>query len=446
MKNKAIEIAKLVEEAGGRAYFVGGFVRDKLLGIAGNDMEIEVHGLEPDVLYSILCKAGRPMAFGSSFGIYSLKGYDIDIAMPRKEHATGRGHRDFEVFVDPHIGPKEAARRRDFTVNAIMEDVLTGEILDPFGGKADLEAGVLRHVDDKSFPEDQLRVLRCAQFAARFGFKAAPETIELCRNIDLSVLSRERVEGELKKALLKSDKPSLFFNCLREMGQLSAWFPEAEKLIGIEQDPVYHPEGDVWVHTMEVLDRGAAYREKTENPYGFMLLCLTHDFGKIVATEFVNDRVHAYGHETLGQPIIEEFLARITSEKSITEYVLNMVPLHMKPNMAAYSRTAVKKTNKMFDDAASALDLVYFSMSDKPVFSGSDAFTGDPEFLFERLEVYKEIMARPWISGKDLVEAGLTPGKNFSEILEYAHKLRLADIEKASALKQVLAYARKLKD
>lgn len=446
MKNKAIEIAKLVEEAGGRAYFVGGFVRDKLLGIAGNDMDIEVHGLEPDVLYSILCKAGRPMAFGSSFGIYSLKGYDIDIAMPRKEHATGRGHRDFEVFVDPQIGPKEAARRRDFTVNAIMEDVLTGEILDPFGGKADLEAGVLRHVDDKSFPEDPLRVLRCAQFSARFGFKAAPETVELCRNIDLSVLSRERVEGELKKALLKSSKPSLFFNCLREMNQLSVWFPEAEKLIGIEQDPVYHPEGDVWVHTMEVLDRGAACREKTENPYGFMLLCLTHDFGKIVATEFVNGRIHAYGHETLGQPIIEEFLTRITSEKSITEYVLNMVPLHMKPNMAAYSRTAVKKTNKMFDDAASALDLVYFSMSDKPVFSGSDAFTGDPEFLFERLEVYKEIMARPWISGKDLVEAGLTPGKNFSEILEYAHKLRLADIEKASALKQVLAYARKLKD
>ena len=433
----------MVSERGGRTFYVGGFVRDKILGIENKDMDIEVHGIQPAVLREILSEVGEPISYGSSFGVYSLKGYDIDIAMPRKEHATGKGHRDFEVFVDPFIGTAEAARRRDFTMNAVMEDVLTGELVDPFGGKQDLENGIIRHIDPETFVEDPLRVLRGAQFASRFGFNIADDTSDLFRSMDLSALSRERVEDELKKALLKGKKPPVFFEVLRSADGLDVWFPEVKALIGIEQDPKFHPEGDVWTHTMEVLDRAARYRYKTKNPYAFMLLALTHDFGKAVTTEVVNGRIHAYDHETEGLPAIETFLRRITNESEVISYVLNMVPLHMKPNVVAASKSAVKVTNRMFDRAAAPEDLIYFAMSDKPVMSGDNPFTGDPEFLFERYELYEEMMSRPYVTGNDLTEKGLEPGEYFSDVLAYAHKLRLAGTEKESALKQTLAYARK---
>lgn len=445
MSTIAEKIAYMVGEKGGRAFYVGGFVRDKILGIDNKDVDMEVHGIKPEELLDILTEVGEPLSYGRSFGIYSLRGHDIDVAMPRRERAIGKGHRDFEVLVDPFIGTEAAARRRDFTINAIMEDVLTGELVDHFGGMQDLKKGIIRHIDTETFVEDPLRVFRGAQFASRFGFSVADETLELCRGMDLSSLSRERVEDELKKALLKGKKPSIFFEVLRRAGGLDAWFPELKALIGLEQDPKFHPEGDVWTHTMEVLDRAAAYRSVAEKPYAFMLLALTHDFGKALTTEKINGRIHSYDHEIKGLTLIEEFLRRITNEKDVISYVLNMVPLHMKPNVAAASKSAVKVTNRMFDRAEAPVDLIYFAMSDKPVMSGDNPFTGDPDFLFERYKIYKETLAKPYVTGRDLVEAGLEPGEYFAEVLAYAHKLRLAGIEKEDALKQTLAYARKKK-
>ena len=441
----ARRIAEYVDKAGGRTYYVGGFVRDRLLGIENKDVDIEVHGIEPDRLFAILEEIGEPITFGKSFGVYALRGETIDIAMPRRERAIGRGHRDFEVDVDPFIGTQAAARRRDFTINSIMEDVLTGEIVDHFGGRSDLESGIIRYIDSETFVEDSLRVLRAAQFAARFEFAIAAETIELCRSVDISTLSKERVEEELRKALLKADKPSIFFEVLREMNQLDVWFPELKSLIGLEQDPVYHPEGDVWIHTMEVIDRAAQYRDKASDSFNYMLLALTHDLGKIVTTAEKNGRIHAYEHETEGMPLVEDFVSRITNEKDVLEYVRNMVPLHMKPNVAAYSKPSLKSTNRMFDAAVAPEDLIWFAMADKPVMSGTEKFSGDSEFLFERLRAYEETMAAPYVMGRDLIDAGLEPGENFSEILAYAHKLRLAGIDKETTMKQVLSYARKLK-
>ena len=440
---KAREIAGLVEKKGGRAYFVGGFVRDRLLNIENKDVDVEVHGIEPGELKEILCRLGKPLEYGASFGIMSMSGLDLDIAMPRKERATGNGHRDFQVEVDPFIGPEKAARRRDFTMNAMMEDVLTGEILDFFGGREDLEKGIIRHVDPRTFPEDPLRVLRAAQFAARFCFSIAPETIDLCGVMDLSALSRERVEEELRKALVKGEEPSRFFQALRQMGQLHCWFPELEQLIGLEQDPVFHPEGDVWNHTMDVIDRAAAFRGEVSDPYAFMLLCLTHDLGKITTTQFVKGRIHAYRHETEGAPLVGAFLDRLVSEKKTNSYVMNMVPLHMKPNVASRSHPALKSTNRMFDQASAPEDLIWFAQADAPVRAGTEAFTGDPEFLRERLDQYRQIMDRPWFTGRDLMEKGLEPGADFGEFLAYAHKMRLAGVDRDSALKQTMAYARK---
>ena len=184
----AEKIAACVADKGGRTFLVGGYVRDLLMGKHSKDIDIEIHGVQPKELENILDGLGSRTEMGASFGVYGLRGYDIDIAMPRQEEATGRGHKDFKI----------AAMRRDFTINAMMQDVLTGEIIDHFGGQEDLKKGVLRHVNPHTFAEDPLRVLRAAQFAARFSFSIAPETIELSQTMDLTTLAHERVVS-LKK-------------------------------------------------------------------------------------------------------------------------------------------------------------------------------------------------------------------------------------------------------
>ena len=441
----ARQLALLVQARGGRAYYVGGFVRDALLGEAGKDIDIEVHGTQPDCLKEILDSLGQRITIGESFGVFNLKGYSLDIAMPRKEEARGQGHRDFDIFVDPFIGTEAAARRRDFTFNALMQDVLTGEIIDHFGGEADLKAGILRHVCSESFPEDPLRVLRGAQFAARFGCRVAPETIALCSHMELRHLPRERIEGELKKALLKAERPSVFFEVLREMNQLDYWFPELKALIGVKQNPVYHAEGDVWTHTMMVLDEAAKLRGRAQNPYWFMLSALVHDFGKSVSTESVDGTIHAYQHEIAGLPLAESFLHRITLENKLTAYVLNMTELHMKPNTMARVGSAAKNTNKHFDRATDPEGLIALALADDRGRILQTPAADTEGFLYERLEIFRDLMARPCVLGRDLIEAGIQPGKDFTEILSYAHKLRLAGIPKENALKQVLAFARQLR-
>lgn len=443
--NMAREIARLVADRGGRCFFVGGCVRDDLMGRPTKDLDMEVHGIAPAQLEEILDALGQRISIGEGFGIYNLKGHSLDIAMPRKESLRGQGHRDFDIFVDPFIGIEGAAKRRDFTCNALMQDVCTGEILDPFGGEADLRAGILRHVSEDSFAEDPLRVLRCAQFAARFDFRVAPETLALCRTMDLRHLPRERIEGELKKALLQAERPSIFFKILLEMEQLEVWFPELKDLIGVPQNPKYHAEGDVWNHTMLVLEEAAKLRHRAANPLWFMLTALVHDFGKAVCTEEKNRVIHAYQHETLGLPLAEAFLRRITAETKCIAYVLNLTALHMKPGTVAGANAALKTTNRMFDEAVDPEGLVCMALADDRGRIRETPGRDDEPFLMERLEAYRQTMAQPHVTGRDLMEAGLTPGRDFSGLLAYAHKLRLAGIPKENALKQTLAHARTLR-
>lgn len=447
---KDLEMARAVAEQvarqGGRVFYVGGFVRDALLHRENKDVDIEVHGVSPKCLEEILDNLGQRLTIGESFGIFNLKGYSLDIAMPRKEQARGQGHRDFDIFVDPFIGTEGACRRRDFTFNALMRDVLTGEIVDHFGGQEDLKAGILRHVNDESFAEDPLRVLRAAQFAARFGFRVAPETISLCRRMDLRHLPRERIDGELQKALLKAEKPSIFFEVLRQMDQLDVWFPEVKALIGLEQNPVYHAEGDVWNHTMMVLDQAAQLRSQTQQPLWFMLSALTHDFGKAVTTADKDGVLHAYEHEKLGLPLAEGFLRRISPETRRIEYVLNMVQLHMKPNTLAAANSARKVSNRMFDQSVDPEGLICLALADDRGRITQVPKSSTEGYLRERLEIFRELMAKPFVQGRDLVEAGLKPDRDFTEILAHAHKLRLAGTPKDNALKQTLSYARKLRE
>lgn len=424
-------LASLVAGQGGRAYFVGGCVRDHLRGETSADLDIEVHGLPADRLLPILQTLGHTSAVGASFGIFILPEFDIDVALPRTETRIGGGHRDFSVVPDPTLSLREAARRRDFTVNAMMMDVLSGELIDPFDGRGDLSRGILRHVDDVTFAEDALRVLRGCQFAARFGLRIADETVALCAKMPLGDLSRERVEEELKKALLKAEKPSVFFESLRKMGQLAPWFSEPAQMLGVEQDAIFHPEGDVWTHTMQVLDRAAALRSRACDPYRFMLLALCHDLGKITSSTEKDGRIHAYGHETAGLPLVQSFIGRLTANRETMRYLLNMIPLHMKPNRFVQDGSSLTAYCRMFDAAASPEDLILFAKADSE--------SSDTELLTEKYREFQARMAQPFVTGKDLLAAGVAPGKDMAALLRQAHGLRLAGVDRETALRQIIS-------
>jgi tRNA nucleotidyltransferase (CCA-adding enzyme) len=239
LEQKARQIARVVAERGGRALLVGGYVRDELLGKSPKDADIEVYGLEAPVLREILSKLGRVDCVGESFRVYKLvwhpknaegvsTRFELDVSLPRRDKKVGEGHKGFEVEGDPFASVEDAARRRDFTVNAILRDPLTGEVLDPFDGRADLEQGILRAVDGEHFGEDSLRVLRAMQFAARFGLDVEPETVAICRAIALDDLPKERVWGEVEKWLLKSEKPSVGLWVGRKIGVFERLFPYLE--------------------------------------------------------------------------------------------------------------------------------------------------------------------------------------------------------------------------
>ena len=454
VENKNIDMARkiaaAVDKAGGKTYYVGGYVRDLLMGKENKDVDIEVHGITPQALYAILDSLGERIGMGESFGILGLRHYELDISMPRKEKNTGRGHKDFEICVDPFLGEEKAAVRRDFTVNALMQDVLTGEVLDFFGGKEDIRNKVIRHVNDTTFAEDPLRVLRAAQFAARFGFTVAEETVDVSSRIELTALPGERIMGELQKALLKAEKPSVFFEQLRKMRQLSDRFPEVEALIGVKQRPDFHPEGDVWNHTMQVLDEAAALREQSEHPLYFMLAALCHDFGKSLVTEEQNGVLHALNHEVAGLPLAETFLRRLTNEKKLIDYVLDLIRYHMQPNRLVGEHSHTKAFMKMFHKTQYPNDLLFLSKADYMGRAGAGesraemaaAYVPAEKKLGEMFALYRERMSAPYVMGEDLIQAGLKPGKAMGETLAYAEKLRLAGVPKDSQLKQAIAFAR----
>ena len=437
-------LARRVREAGGRALYVGGFVRDSLRGVPCKDIDLEIYGLAPSALRALLGELGEVVEKGASFGVFGLDHSNLDIAMPRKERRTGGKHTDFDVDVDPFLPVEAASMRRDFTINAMLRDVLTGELIDCWGGVADLQARIIRHVNDATFREDALRVFRAAQFAARLDAVIDPATLALCASIEVSEITCERVFEELSKALLKAKKPSVFFRALREMNHLKEFFPEIEACANVPQNPVYHPEGDVFEHTMQVVDCAAALRDRAQWPLGFMLAALTHDLGKVVTTEIQPDgKITSYGHAEQGLPLCERQMARLTNQTMLIKYVKNMMWLHMRPNMLAQARSKKKKTRQLFDLSVCPEDLILLSRADASGKLDSPYDEANEAFLRERLEDYREILRRPMVTGKDLIAAGLKPGPDFSRWLDRARQLHFAGQEKPRALSQVLEEARR---
>lgn len=452
--NLAIKIAVEVNKVGGSSFYVGGYVRDDILGIPNKDIDIEIHNIEPNVLENILKQFGNieKRTVGNNFGIYNINRFNLDISLPRKEMAIGKGHKDFDIIVDPYLSLKESAKRRDFTTNALMKNILTGEIIDYYGGLDDLKKGIIRHIDDNTFAEDPLRVLRACQFAARFDFDIATETIELCKNMDISTLPKERVAGELTKALIKGNKPSIFFNSLYEMKQ-TEWFKEVFDLKDVKQDTVYHPEGDVYEHTMSVIDEASTlFPTGIDNPdryLPFMLSALCHDFGKLNTTKINNKgRICAINHEKTGIPLANDFLDRIYNNKGFTRYVDNMIEFHMKAHSCFNNKAKIKSTNLLFDKLLYPTDFIHLAYADsighniqKLDNKQFNMFLGkamrENEFLINRYFNYKDRKSQPHITANNLIELGLKPSPLYKEILDKAWNLHLKGVNKENVLKQV---------
>jgi len=329
-------ILAAIVAAGGRPLIVGGAVRDWLRGDEVKDFDVEVYGLPIDRLSTVLASFGRVDAVGRSFGILKMRlpdGHELDFSLPRRESKVAAGHRGFLAEPDPTMTPREAAARRDFTWNALAVTP-EGELLDFFGGVADLEAGVIRHTSP-AFVEDPLRVLRAMQLAARLDMRLAPETAALCRALlpEAPTLAAERVWGEWQKWALKGRAPSAGLRVLVETGWI-ALYPELEALIGCPQEPRHHPEGDVWLHTLHVCDAAAriADREDLAGAARTSLLfaALCHDLGKPATTTIADDgRLRSPGHEQAGVAPTEALLRRIGCPRAIEGVVVPLVRTHM---------------------------------------------------------------------------------------------------------------------
>ncbi len=417
-------IARRINSAGGRALLVGGCVRDEILGLPCYDIDCEVHGLAPEKLKALLMEFGEIDAGGEKYGIFTIKGEGLDFALPRREEKTGTGHKDFVVFADPDLSPEAAAARRDFTVNAIMRDALTGEYVDPYGGMEDLRCGVLRAVPGGQFEEDPLRVLRGAQFAARFNLVPDEETIESMRRMPLDSLSGARVYGEMKKALLMAERPDIFFRVLERADALSFWFPELAALRKALQNPLYHPEGDAFEHTMLTLDAAAEIRGRMRDPLAFMLAVLTHDLGKAVSTK-LNEKGawQAIGHEYTGIPLCESMLSRLGAAKADIAYAKNMCALHMRVHVCYYNKSRVSRTNVLFDESICPEELAWLVICDtRGTGKAREAADVEEAFIMERLEAFKQAAARPMPDARMLMELGIEAGPKLKQALALARE------------------------
>jgi tRNA nucleotidyltransferase (CCA-adding enzyme) len=436
---KVISLATAVRDAGGRALLVGGCVRDLLMQLEPTDWDLEVYGVEPLKLRALLDEFGPVNVVGEAFTVYKL-GPDLDVSLPRRERKSGRGHRAFAIEGDPAMSIEEATQRRDFTINAILQDPLSEEIIDPFNGRADIKAKILHAVSDQTFAEDSLRVLRAAQLAARFEFGIEPDTIALCRAIDLSDLPAERVWGEVEKLLMRSRRPSLGLKWLRELGALDQLFPEIKALIDVPQDPEWHPEGDVFVHTGLVIDGARALIN--DLPYAkqvtVMLAALAHDFGKPATTEFIEGRLRSRGHEEAGVAPTESFLNRLNIHTldgyDVRAQVIALVREHLKPG------EFFKKREEVGDGAfrrlarKCELDLLYRvaradSLGRNADWVPRERWYGSAaqEWFIERardLAVEQQPPA-PILLGRHLLDMGLAPGPRVGEITKAVYEMQL---------------------
>jgi tRNA nucleotidyltransferase (CCA-adding enzyme) len=458
----ARRVAQAVRDQGGRALIVGGWVRDRLRGTATADIDMEVFGVPQDQLRGLLAQFGRVEAVGQSFAVYKLatpvaqdsgvtQGFSpaIDIALPRRDSKTGRGHKGFEVVGDPSMSFEEAARRRDFTINAISWDPLTDEYVDPFDGRGDLARRLLRAVDDATFGEDSLRVLRAIQFAARFEYALDDRTAALCRRIPLDDLPAERVWGELEKLLLLARRPSIGFALALELGVVGRLLPELLPLVGCEQEPDWHPEGDVWTHTLMVIDEVRAQNSDLDRPrlITVMLGAVCHDLGKPATTEVIDGRIRSPNHEDAGVQPAMQILDRLNIHTidgfDVRMQVIGLVSQHLKPGMF---HKAGNVSDGAFRRLAQKVDLELLARLARADCRGR---TGEfdcsaMDWFVERARALgvEHEPPKPILLGRHLLELGVEPGPRMGALLRQVYEKQLdGEVE---TIEQGIVEARRL--
>jgi tRNA nucleotidyltransferase (CCA-adding enzyme) len=444
----AIAIAESVHRNGGRALIVGGWVRDELLGRASKDLDLEVFGIPADRLRALLEPFGRVDAVGESFSVYKVEG--IDVSLPRRESKSGRGHKGFTVEGDPDLSVEEAARRRDFTINAISRDPLSGDLVDPFGGRRDLEARLLRAVDVRTFADDSLRVLRALQFAARFELTIDEPTKALCRALPLDDLPSERIWGEIEKLLLTARRPSLGLALALELGVVDRLFPELKPLAGCPQEYEWHPEGDVWVHTLMVVDQARTRIDDLDRgrATAVMLGALCHDLGKPATTAIVDGRIRSMGHEEAGVAPSAALLDRLNVHSldgyDVRRTVLGIVAHHLKPG--AFRKSPTPVSDGAFRRLAQKVDLELLARVAKADCLGR---TGDfdcsaMDWFLDRARALgvEHAPPAPIVMGRHLLALGLRPGPEIGRILQQIYERQLDG--EIQDLEQGLTLARSL--
>jgi tRNA nucleotidyltransferase (CCA-adding enzyme) len=431
LEHQAQRIAAAVRSAGGRALCVGGFVRDRILNRESKDLDIEVFGIPQDKLLALLQSLGKVVPAGQSFPVYKLG--DVDVALPRRESKTGRGHKGFTVEGDPSMPFEEAARRRDFTINAIGWDPLTDEYLDPFNGHRDLDLRVLRVVDPSTFADDSIRVLRALQFAARFELTIDPETARICSSIALDDLPAERIWGEFEKLLLQAARPSIGFALARELGVIHQLLPEMEALYDCPQDAEWHPEGDVWIHTLMVIDQARALNADLDRPRlaTVMLGAVCHDLGKPATTAVIDGRVKSPNHEAMGVGPATSILDRLNVNTldgfDVRAQVLGLVTEHLRP--IAFWKTQDTVTDGAFRRLAQKVDLellARFARADCQGRAGTFDCSGIDWFIERARSLGVEHKPpAPILLGRHLIELGIAPGPRMGEILKQVYEQQL---------------------
>ncbi len=454
--HKVAKLAELVRSNGGRAMLVGGCVRDEIMGIAHKDWDVEVYGVKPAKLREILDDVGEVNVVGEAFAVYKI-GDDLDVSIPRRERKVSSGHRGFVVEGDPEMTFEEACSRRDFTVNAILKDLLSGEIVDPFDGKGDLGRRLLRMVSRTTFAEDSLRVMRAAQFAARFEFEIDPETIEVCKTIEVADLPKERIWGEFEKLLLKPQRPSIGLKWLYALGVVDQIFPEMASLVGVPQEPEWHPEGDVDVHTLMVVDEARKLIDELDKPrqVAVMLGALAHDFGKPPTTEFADGRIRSRGHDEAGVEPTISFLDRLgvftMNGFDVRTQIIELVRYHLKPGEYYKSRSPVG--DGAFRRLARKVepDLLYRvakadSLGRNPEWLPKEKWfdAKAQEWFIDRvrdLDIEKKA-PEPILLGRHLIDLGEDPGPRFRPVLDAVYEMQLDG--KVTDLAEAIAEAKKL--
>jgi tRNA nucleotidyltransferase (CCA-adding enzyme) len=373
-------VLKAIRQAGGTPIIVGGSVRDAILNAekgAGTyqakDIDIEVFGIEdPALLKDYLARRAPVDERGVSFGVLTMQmgGTDYDISLPRRDSKSGRGHKGFDIEVDPTLGEVEAFGRRDFTINAMGFDPTKEELVDPYGGTQDLYDRVLRHTTP-AFSDDPLRVLRGVQFAARFGFDMAPETVEESARIKDSFgeIATERVWGEFEKILTKGTHVSKAIHVLQDTGWMDH-FPELGRMADVPQDPKWHPEGDVLTHLGLAADRAIEKSISADAVKARPLVVFTalvHDFGKYGDGTQIHknpdgtlDKITSYGHDDMADEAIDSFAARIGAPRSLSDPAKKIVREHMSHVTAGDgepSSSAVRKLVRRLGDGSDGATL-----------------------------------------------------------------------------------------